>query len=86
GGSAAECLRLAARETVRPRAKVVARVGFEHVSTLYRLLGDFDPRRGDETYGERGLALHLDLLADDVERFTSALRDATRGQAEVEVV
>ena len=83
GGTAAECLRTAPRLEVRPRIDVVATVPFAEVSTLYHLLGGYDLERGPEDYAQDGLNLSLRLYPDDLDRFTVALRDATRGSGEV---
>jgi uncharacterized YigZ family protein len=79
GHTAAECLRGAPRLEVRPRVSVHASVPFAQISTLYHLLGDFDLNRGEETYGQDGLRLALDIFPEDLEALTVALQDATRG-------
>ena len=84
GGEAAETLRTAEREVVRPRVPMRARVPFDQVSTLYHLLTQFDVMRGEETYTERGLTLALDLYPDDREGFRTALADATRGTGQLQ--
>ena len=83
GGSAAECLRMATREEVKPRAVLKVRVRFEHLSVLHRLLDGFGVRRGAEQYDEHGLQLEAELLEEQAASFALALRDATRGQGEV---
>ena len=60
------------------------RVGFEQVSALYHVLSAFDLERGAEAYSETGLSLPLQLFPEDVSAFAAALRDATRGQAELD--
>lgn len=86
GGGAAECLRTAPRLKVRPRRTLRVGVGFDHLSTLYYQLGCFDTVRGEETYTAQGVTLRVGLFPEDVPAFTTALRDATRGAAEVEEV
>ncbi len=86
GGSAAECLRTAPKFEVRPRQPLRVSVGFEHLSTLYHQLGAFDTVRGEEEYTASGVSLPVQVFPEDVEAFTAALRDATRGTATVEVV
>lgn len=83
GGEAAETLRTAARETVRPRVPARATVPFDQVSALYHLLTQYDVARGEEVYTERGLSLTLDLYPDDVDPFRQALTDATRGTGQL---
>ena len=84
GGTSAECLRTAPRLEVRPRVQVSASVPFEHVSTLYHLLGGFDAERGEEAYAQDGLRLALEVYPDDVARLADVLRDATRGSGTLE--
>lgn len=83
GHTAAECLHDAPRLEVRPRMWVRASVPFDQVSTLYHLLSGSDLERGAEDYGQHGLSLDLGLYPEDVDAFTLALRDATRGASEV---
>lgn len=79
-GAAAECLRLAQREQVRPRLACVVSVPYDQVSALYHLLGSFDVLRGEEGYNGAGITLELQLFPEDLVPFSSALRDATRGR------
>ncbi|WP_264777450.1 IMPACT family protein [Deinococcus aetherius] len=81
GGTAAECLRTAPRETVRPRVTLTASVPFEHLSALYHLLGTFDVERGEEAYTASGVNLTVGVYPEDAGAFAAALRDATRGAA-----
>ncbi len=84
GGVTAECLRVADRLLVRPRVTVTARAPFAHASALYRALEGFEAERGAEAYSESGLTLPVSLFPEDLPAFRAALRDATRGQADVE--
>lgn len=86
GGGAAECLRTAAKFEVRPRQTLQVSLGFEHLSTLYHQLGLFDTARGEEQYTAQGVTLPVELFPEDVQAFTQALRDATRGAAVIEEV
>lgn len=79
GGAAAECLRTAPRLQVRPRQPLHVRVPFPHLSALYHLLETFDTTRGEETYTVSGVELEVGLFPEEVESFTVALADATRG-------
>ncbi|SMB96067.1 IMPACT family protein [Deinococcus hopiensis] len=85
GGTAAECLRTAPRLEVRPRQTLTVAVPFEHLSALYHLLATFGAERGGEEYTALGVKLPVELYPEDVEGFSEALRNATRGAAEVEV-
>lgn len=79
GGTAAECLRLARREEVRPRCKQMVSVPYDQVSALYHLLGQFDALRGEEEYSGVGVRVALELFPEDLPAFAEGLRDATRG-------
>ncbi len=83
GNTAAECLRTAPTLEVRPRVWMRASVPFDGVSALYHLLSVSDLERGQEDFGQHGLSLNLGLYPEDVDAFTLALRDATRGTSEV---
>ncbi|WP_216325087.1 IMPACT family protein [Deinococcus aestuarii] len=85
GGTAAECLRTAPRETVRPRVTLSVSVPFEHLSPLYHLLGSFDTERGEEAYTASGVTLPVGVYPEEAEAFAAALRDATRGAAGVDL-
>ncbi|MFC5849490.1 IMPACT family protein [Deinococcus petrolearius] len=84
GGTAAECLRTAPRVVVRPRRRLNVAVPFEHLSGLYHLLGTFDTARGEETYGAGGVTLSVEVYPEEADAFAAALRDATRGAAQIE--
>lgn len=86
GGTAAECLRTAPRETVRPRVTLSVSVPFEHLSALYHLLGTFDAQREEEGYTASGVSLPVRVHPEEAEVFAATLRNATRGAARVEVV
>ncbi|WP_221089703.1 IMPACT family protein [Deinococcus aquaedulcis] len=83
-GAAAACLRAAPRITVRPRLTLRVEVPFAHLGRLYHLLDSGGALRGEETYGEGGVTLQVQLLPEEVEPFTAALRDATRGEGHAE--
>lgn len=82
GGTAAECLRTAPRLEVRPRQTLRVRVPFPHLSALYHLLDIFDTARGPEEYTVSGVEMAVGLYPEEVETFTAALADATRGEGE----
>lgn len=83
GGVAAEALRVEPRVEILPRVVVRIDVPFEHLGALYRLLDTFSIEDREEDYTEEGLRIRLSLLASDHDRFSGALRDATRGQCRV---
>jgi len=80
GGAAAEALRVAQRIEVLPRIVAVIEVPFEQLGALYRLMETFSTDDRVEEYTDQGLRIRVRLLASELERFTGALRDATRGQ------
>lgn len=81
GGTAAECLRTAEKLEVRPRQTLGVKVPFEHLSSLYHLLGQFDVAKGEEEYTATGIRLQVEVYPEDAPIFATALRDATRGSA-----
>lgn len=83
GGTAAECLRTAPKLEVRPRQALTVSVPFEHLSQLYHVLGSFDVLKGEEEYTAAGVRLTVQTFPEDASAFSTALRDATRGAAEV---
>ncbi len=83
GSTAAECLRLATRLQVRPRLTRYVSAPYDQVSILYHLLGQYDLLRGPEEYSGVGVRLEIQLFAEDLHSFAQALRDATRGTAQV---
>lgn len=86
GGAAAEALRTAERQTEAPRATVIASVGFDCVSVLYRALDTCDAQEREEDYTEAGAIVRASLPADAVERFRALLRDGSRGQFELRIL
>jgi uncharacterized YigZ family protein len=83
GGTAAEALRTAERVEILPRIPVQIDLPFGHLGALYRLLDTFSIEDRTEGYTEEGLRIRLRLLASDHDRFTRALRDASRGQCRI---
>jgi uncharacterized YigZ family protein len=86
GGAAAEALRTAERQVESPRAKLVAAVGFDRVSALYRALDACGALEREEDYTEAGVVVTASLPADEIERFRVLLRDGSRGQFDLRVV
>ena len=81
GGSAAECLRRAARRALIQYAEVKLRLDFEHASTLHALLAQYGAEKLDEAYDATGLRVQVRMPADALGAFETALRNATRGRA-----
>jgi uncharacterized YigZ family protein len=83
GGSAAECLRRAPRHALVEYAEATLRLDFEHAATLHALLAQHGAEKLDEAYDAEGLRLRLRMPAAAFDAFEMALRNATRGKAEV---
>lgn len=83
GGTAAAGLRTAPKLEVRPRQTLQVSVPFEHLNSLYHLLGAVATERGPEEYTASGVTLSVALYPEEVADFSAALRDATRGSAEI---
>jgi uncharacterized YigZ family protein len=79
-GTAAEALRIAERLEVHPRIRVSVQVGFEQMSTLYKLLENFDTTGREDDFTDQGLRVRFDALETEIEQLRVAVRDATRGQ------
>lgn len=78
-GTASETLRLAVRLEVHARVALCVAVSFEQMNALYRLLEGYDVLGREEQFTADGLKLRADFFETDVDQFTLALRDATRG-------
>ena len=86
GGTAAECLRVAPRVELHPLVRVRVVVGFDLLGAIYPVLELHAAIRGLEEYSEHGLILEVRIRADRAAAFEQALRDATRGKAEVTIL
>jgi len=83
GGSAAECLRRAAKLEVRPRITLEVGVPFDAIGAVYPVLEQQGATKVGERFDDAGAILTVELDAAERERFEAALRDATRGRADV---
>lgn len=83
GGVAAECLRLAGRRALVTMADVALRCDFAHAGTVHGLLPRFGAIKQGEGFDSRGMRLRVSLPLAQIEPLRCALRDATRGQAEL---
>ncbi len=84
GGTAASCLREAPRIEVVPRVRVRVHAPYEVTGALYGLLESHGAEKLGEEHGAEGLVLSLSLAEDSLDRFTTALSDASRGRARLE--
>lgn len=80
GGTAAEALRTAGKQTESPRAAFVAEVSFEHMGVLYHALDAFSAQERQEEYTAQGLRIRASLPAEEIEPFRTMLRDGTKGR------
>jgi len=85
GGAAARCLREAAKVEVHPTVRVTTRVPFDATGVLYGLLDGLETTDREERWSEQGLVIVATVRVADLDRFRSALADATRGQGRIEV-
>jgi uncharacterized YigZ family protein len=83
GGTAAQCLRAAARVKVKPKVKITLATPFDTIGAIYPLLEQFDAIKLDEDYVETGVRLTVELNFSESKQFAAALADATRGQAKI---
>lgn len=83
GGAAAECLRLAERVTWVARQAVELRCAFELLGAVHALLKTYAADKQAEAFDADGVVLQLQLAADRVDALDDALRDLSRGQAQL---
>ena len=83
GGSAAECLRGAARRPLIDYRELRLRYPFEHTGAVHAALAQHGADKLDEDFGADGVQLRLRLPADRCEALQAQLRDATRDQVQV---
>lgn len=86
GGSAAECLRQAARRAIVALVAVRVHCDFAQSGVVHALLVAHAATRIDERFEADGLHLHLQLAATALPDFERALRDATRGRATMAIL
>jgi uncharacterized YigZ family protein len=85
GGAAAECLRTAPRCTVVPLCEARLRAGFAHSGAVHGLLAQFGASKLAEDFEPDGVVLRLRIPCDNARPLGEALRDATRGEARLDV-
>ncbi len=78
GGTAAECLRNAPRSPLLQWTQLRIRAAFEDLGTLHAALAAHAAVKGEEHFDADGVAMDVQLLADQVEALKTRLRDATR--------
>ena len=80
GGTAAECLRLAARDPIVLRKSFRLELGFEFLGPAHALLEQHSAHKRDEQWQPQGVLWHVDVPEDRYASLHTALTDATRGQ------
>lgn len=86
GGTAAECLRLAAKRPLIALAIVRARCDFAAAAALHGWLHDHAAVKRDERFLVDGVELELELPEAEVPALIDRVRDLTRGRGRVEAV
>jgi len=83
GGAAAECLRTAPRIDLVETLEAELRAGFAQAGTVHALLAQFDADKLDERFEADGIVLRIRIPCHNARRLDQALRDASRGQAQL---
>ncbi len=84
GGTLAKALDTATIDEVKPRVALTLHVPFAHLDVVHRLVdGTPELSKGASDFGAEGMTLTLTLPAVQQDRFTDALREATRDDAKV---
>jgi uncharacterized YigZ family protein len=84
GGTAAECLRLAPRETIVARVRLRVRAEHASVAALRNALRSVDASKVAERADADGVELDVDVAATSVDALRERVRNATRGRGRVE--
>ncbi len=83
GGAAAQCLRLADKQLLVPRAYLSCRCLFSDVALLQSRLPAFQAQVVQEVFDEQGVNWRLALPVEQLAAFRQAVVDWTRGRAEL---
>jgi uncharacterized YigZ family protein len=84
GGTAAECLRLAAKTPLVARTALRVRCDFSSAAALHARLAEFDAVKREEHFAADGVELVIDLPAATAPALADFLRDLTRGRAHID--
>ena len=82
-GSAAKCLDKAGVVELFPMAEYVIKAGFEWSASVHTLLDQFGAEKLEDNYQDEGLILRIRCRESDFGKLACALRDASRGQAQI---
>lgn len=86
GGSAAECLRLAASKPLVRYSRVEVRCEFEHVNLVHQLADNHDAKINHQDWQAERVVLQLEVPDRQVTALRNALRDGSNGQIIVAVL
>ena len=85
GGTAAECLRLAAKSPLVERVAIVVRCDFAAAGAVRARLAEYEAAKREERADADGVELAIELPAARVDALTRLVRDLTRGRGHVTV-
>ena len=85
GGTAAECLRLAAKSPLVERVAVVVRCDFAAAGALRARLAEHEGVKREERSDAEGVELTIELPAARAGALTELVRDLTRGRGQVRI-
>jgi len=86
GGTAAECLRSAPRLPLVALATLQVRAGFDDLGALHAALAAHAAQKLDETFDADGVAVTIEVPADQCDALKTRLRDATRNRIRLSVL
>ena len=86
GGTAAECLRSAPRLPLVALATLRLRAGFDDLGALHAALVAHAAQKLDETFDAEGVAITIEMPADQCDALKTRLRDATRNRIRLSVL
>ncbi len=83
GGAAAACLRQAPQIVLEPRERCRVRCAFADLGAVHLALNAHQALRLDEQFDADGVRITIELRTPSRAALTTALRDATRGRAQL---
>jgi len=86
GGTAAECLRTAARRELIALIEVELGCAFALSGSVHELIAQVQGEKLAESFDEQGLRLRLRLPASSYDKLAARLRDLSRGAAELKTI
>lgn len=84
GGTASECLRLAAREPIIAYREATIAFPFEDTGAVHAALASHDAEKLEESFSADGTRLRIRIPSDAIETLSIQLRDATRDRASLD--